>query len=148
MTQSLFRIGEVAKRAGVSVGTIRYYEKRKLLPTSHRSEGGYRLFAVETIDRLKFIKQAQEMGFSLDEITTLLTGGGGAGGCGQMRDLLQAKLQEISERMRALRGFMRTLERYLRACEDELARHGVASTCPVIVEIGDAARRDKRRNQS
>ncbi|HEV8484779.1 MAG TPA: MerR family transcriptional regulator [Blastocatellia bacterium] len=65
MTQSWLRIGEVAQRAGVSVGTIRYYEKRMLLPASPRSGGGYRLFAVETIERVKFIKQAQEMGFLL-----------------------------------------------------------------------------------
>ena len=135
MTQSWFRIGEVAHRAGVSVGTIRYYEKQGLLPPSHRSEGGYRLFAVETIDRLKFIKEAKDVGFSLKEITTLLRGGG-VGACSQMRDLLQSKLQEISERMKALRSFTSTLGRYLQACEDELARHGVAAKCPVTVQIG------------
>jgi DNA-binding transcriptional MerR regulator len=123
----------------VSVGTIRYYEKRKLLPVSPRSEGGFRLFAVETIERVRFIKQAQEMGFSLDEIKTLLTGGG-AGACGQMRDLLQAKLLEIGERMKGLRAFERTLRRHMQACEKELARHGAEAKCPVIVEIGHAAK--------
>src|SRR2546426_7323344 len=108
MTQSWLRIGEVARQARVSVGTIRYYEKRKLLPPSPRSEGGFRLFAVETIERVRFIKQAQEIGFSLDEIRTLLTGGG-SGACRQMRDLLHTKLEEISRRMKALRTFKRTL---------------------------------------
>ena len=144
MPQPWLHIGEVAKRAGVSVGTIRYYEKRNLLPPSQRSEGGYRLFAVETIERLKFIKQAQEIGFSLGEITTLLTGGG-IGACGQMRDLLQAKLQEISERMKGLRAFTRTLSRHLQACEGELARNGAAAKCPVIVEIGHAAKREAKK---
>ncbi len=139
MTQFWLRIGEVARRAGVSIGTIRYYEKRKLLPSSPRSEGGFRLFAVESIERVRFIKQAQEMGFSLDEIKTLLTGGG-VGACVQMRDLLQAKLQEIGERMKGLRAFGRTLSRHLQACEKELARHGAAAKCPVIVEIGHAAK--------
>ena len=141
MTQSWLRIGEIAQRAGVSVGTIRYYEKRKLLPISPRSVGGFRLFAVETIERVRFIKQAQEMGFSLDEIRTLLTGGG-VGACGQMRDLLQAKLLEIRERMKGLRGFERTLSSHLQKCEKELARHGAAAKCPVIVEIGHAAKRE------
>ena len=129
----------MAQRAGVSVGTIRYYEKRKLLPLSPRSEGGFRLFATETIERVKFIKQAQEMGFSLDEIRTLLTGGG-VGACGQMRDLLRAKLLEIGERMKGLRAFERTLTRHLQACEKELAKHGAAAECPVIVGIDHAAK--------
>jgi DNA-binding transcriptional MerR regulator len=144
VTQSWLRIGEIAQRAGVSIGTIRYYEKRKLLPLSPRSEGGFRLFAVETIERVRFIKQAQQMGFSLDEIRTLLTGGG-VGACGQMRDLLQAKLLEIRERMKGLRGFERTLSSHLQACEKELARHGAAAKCPVIVEIGHAAKREAKK---
>ena len=144
MTQSWRRIGEVAQRAGVSVDTIRYYEKRKLLPPSPRSEGGFRLFAVETIERVRFIKQAQEIGFSLDEIRTLLTGGG-SGACGQMRDLLHAKLEEISQRMKGLRTFKRTLTRHLQACEAELARHGAAAKCPVVAEISHATRSEVKK---
>lgn len=144
MNRSWLRIGEIAQRAGVSVGTIRYYEKRKLLPPASRSNGGYRIFAVETIERVRFIKQAQEMGFSLDDITTLLTGGS-VGACGQMRDLLQVKLLEIGERMKGLRVFERTLRRHLQACEKELARHGAEAKCPVIVEISHAAKREVKR---
>ncbi len=66
------RIGEVAKRAGVTIDTLRYYEKVKLLPTPTRSSGGFRLFAPEHIERVRFIKQAQELGFSLGEIRGLL----------------------------------------------------------------------------
>jgi DNA-binding transcriptional MerR regulator len=144
VTQSWLRIGEVAQRGGVSIDTIRYYEKRKLLPLSPRSEGGFRLFTVETIERVRFIKQAQEMGFSLDEIRTLLAGGGVAA-CSQMRDLLRVKLQEINQKMKGLRAFTRTLSRHLRACEDELARRGAAAKCPVIVEIGHAAKREAKK---
>jgi DNA-binding transcriptional MerR regulator len=144
VTQSWRRIGEVAQRAGVSVDTIRYYEKRKLLPPSPRSEGGFRLFAVETIERVRFIKQAQEMGFSLEEIRTLLTGGG-VGTCGQMRDLLHAKLEEIGRRMKGLRTFKRTLTGHLQACEAELARHGADAKCPVVVEISHATRPEVKK---
>ena len=144
MNQSWLRIGELAHRAGVSVDTIRYYEKRKLVPTSPRTEAGYRLFPPETIERVRFIKQAQEMGFSLDEITMLLTGGG-VGACRQMRDLLQAKLQEISQRMKGLRAFARALARHLQACEKELSRHGALAKCPVVVEIGRAAKREVKK---
>jgi len=128
----------------VSVDTIRYYEKRKLLSSSPRSEGGFRLFAVETVERVRFIKQAQEMAFSLDEIRTLLTGGG-VGACRKMRDLLQTKLEQINERMKRLRAFKRTLSRHLQACETELARHGAAANCPVIIEIGHAAKQEAKK---
>lgn len=144
MTRLGLRIGEVAERAGVSVDTIRYYERRSLLPRAPRSQGGFRVFALDAIERLRFIKQAQEMGFSLDEIRMLLIGGG-AGECRQMRDLLQSKMQEINQRMKALRVFSRTLTRHLRACEDELARHGAAARCPVVAKIGHAAKREARK---
>jgi len=144
VTQSWLRIGEIAHRAGVSVGTIRYYERRKLLPPLPRSDGGYRLFAVETIERLRFIKQAQELGFSLDEVRTLLTGSG-VGACAEMRDLLQTKLLEISRRMSGLRTFQRTLRRHLEACEKELAQHGTAAKCPVIAEIDLAVKREVKK---
>ena len=83
-------------------------------------------------------KGIEKATISLDEIGTLLTGGG-AVACGQMRDLLQGKLQEISDRMKGLRAFTGTLRRHLQACETELARHGPDATCPIIVEIGYAA---------
>jgi len=138
--QSGIRIGEIAQRAGVSVDTIRYYERLKLLPRAPRSEGGYRLFALEDVQRLRFIRQAQDLGFSLNEIRMLMAGGG-AVECRQTRDLLRSKLEETNQRMKALAAFSRILSRHLRACEDELAQRGEASNCPVIVEITDSAKR-------
>ena len=70
------QIGEVAKRAGVSVDTVRYYERLKLLPAAPRTSAGYRVFTSETIARVTFIKQAQELGFSLDEIGSLVASNG------------------------------------------------------------------------
>jgi MerR family mercuric resistance operon transcriptional regulator len=93
---------------------------------------------------VRFIRQAQEIGLSLDEIRVLLTGGG-AGECQQMRDVLRSKLSDIDERLKALREFSRMLSRHLRSCEDELARRGAAAKCPVIVEITHAARRKDKR---
>ena len=139
MAHNWLRIGEVAQHADVSVDTIRYYERRQLLATSPRSEGGFRLFAPDTIERVRFIKQAQAIGFSLDEIRTLLTGSGGST-CEQVRDLLQIKMNHVNERINALRAFRRMLGSYLQACEAELARKGSKAKCPVVVEIGHAAR--------
>ena len=141
MTQTWFRIGQVARGAGVSVDTIRYYEKRKLLPPSPRSEGGFRLFPADTIERVRFVKQAQDMGFSLDEIRMLL-GGGGVAACRQVRDLLGRKLEEVTGQIRRLQAFKRVLDRHLQACEVELAGKGAAARCPVIVGIGRAAKRE------
>jgi DNA-binding transcriptional MerR regulator len=65
MFQSEFRIGEVAAQAGVSVDTVRYYERRGLLPFVSRTHSGYRVFTAQAVERIRFIKQAQEIGFSL-----------------------------------------------------------------------------------
>ena|ERR1700730_2656663 len=97
------QIGEVAKRSGVSVDTLRYYEKVRLLPRPKRSSGGFRLFAPEHIERVRFIKQAQELGFSLEEMKGLLATGG-ADECRNVRDLLKRKLSELDDRLNWMTG--------------------------------------------
>ncbi|MEX2603214.1 MAG: MerR family transcriptional regulator, partial [Gracilimonas sp.] len=67
-----FKIGEVAKRANVNKETVRYYEKRKLIPKPDRRRSGYRIFTQRHIDQIRFIKRAQELGFTLSEIKELL----------------------------------------------------------------------------
>lgn len=134
MSQSGLQIGEIARRASVSIDTIRYYERRKLLPRSARSEGGFRLFSGETVRLVRFIKQAQEMGLSLDEIKELLTNGG-APQCKRVRDLLMAKIAELDERMTKLRRFRRMLLRHLADCESELQARGPAATCPMMTNL-------------
>ena len=89
MEQTEFRIGEVAMRSGVSVDALRYYERVKLLPRAKRSSGGFRLFGLDAIERVQFIKQAQELGLTLDEIKGLLATGG-AEECRRVRDLLSS----------------------------------------------------------
>ena len=125
------QIGEVAKRAGVSIDTLRYYEKVRLLPRPRRSAGGFRLFASEHIERVRFIKQAQELGFSLAEIKGLLATGG-ADECRKVRDLLKRKLGELDERLKAMKDFRQVLARQLSACDEELRQHGDSACCPVL----------------
>ena len=125
------QIGEVAKRAGVSIDTVRYYEKLRLFPRPRRSSGGFRLFAPEHIERVQFIKQAQELGFSLEEIKGLLTTGG-ADECRKVRDLLKVKLSDLDDRLKAMKGFRRMLARHLSACEIDLKQHGDSACCPVL----------------
>lgn len=142
MNSAALQIGELAARAGVSIDTVRYYERRNLLPVSPRTAGGFRLFAPETVARVQFIKQAQELGLSLDEIGALLASGG-ARECERMRDLLRLKLAELDERMQKLRAFRRTLAKHLAACEQELDERGKSARCPVLVNLAAPARKTK-----
>ena len=136
MRQSGLQIGEVATETGVSVDTVRYYERLRLLPRAARTEGGFRLFSPEAVERIRFIKHAQALGFSLSEIEQLLTGGGrGAADCESVRDLLRVKLTELDERLKVMRLFRRTLTDHLAECERELKEHGETAKCPVLVEI-------------
>lgn len=128
------RIGELAERAHVSIDAIRYYERRGLLPRAPRTAGGYRLFPASMVERLRFIKQAQELGFSLDEIGIL--GGSGSGAeCVRVHELLTVKLAELDGRLRRMREFRQTLAGYLAECEEELSRHANSPDCPVVAEI-------------
>lgn len=132
MDRSELKIGEVATRAGVSVDALRYYERMKLLPRTPRTSGGFRLFTHEHIERVQFIKQAQELGFSLEEIKGLLATGG-ADECRRVRNLIRLKLSELDDRLKALKDFRRVLARQLLACDEELEQHGESACCPVVV---------------
>ncbi len=133
--ENQLQIGEVAALAGVSVDAVRYYEKRRLLNRAPRTAGNFRLFTSDAVERIRFIKQAQEMGLSLDEIKVLLTSDGGATQCQRLRDLLKEKITSLDHQMKKLREFRRTLSHHLAACENELTRHGAAASCPVIVKM-------------
>lgn len=134
MSGNNLQIGEVATRAGVSVDAVRYYERLKLLPRAIRSSGGFRLFPVETVERVKFIKQAQETGFSLDEIKQLFSTGG-ANQCQAVRKLLQEKLAELETKIEQTRNFKQILSHHLTDCENELKAHGERAACPVMITI-------------
>jgi MerR family transcriptional regulator, copper efflux regulator len=138
MSQSELRIGELAIRAGVSIDTVRYYERQRLLPRAARTGGGFRLFKPEAVERIRFIKQAQEIGLTLEEIGELLSEGGAAE-CQRVHDLLHAKLEELDGKIKAMRSFRRTLARHYEACERELEEQGKSAQCPVLVEITHTA---------
>ena len=131
MVESGIQIGVLASRAGVSVDTVRFYERRRLLPRATRTGGGFRIFTSEAVERIRFIKQAQELGFSLEEIKGLLATGG-ADECQKVRDLLRLKLVELDDRLKGLKAFRRVLGRHLAACERELKQHGDSACCPVV----------------
>ena len=139
------RIGEFAALSGVSTDTIRYYEKVKLLPRAGRTSAGYRLYNNDDVERVHFIKQAQTLGLSLDEIRILLIAEGGDRECLQVRDLLQKKLIQLDEKLRLLRSFRHTLSNHLTVCEQQLREAGDRAECPVIVDLTHQQHSSKKR---
>lgn len=99
----LLKIGELKTRSGISVKTIRYYEELGLIQAAARTEGGFRLFTLEAIARLAFIKRSQSLGLSLQEIGEILQiHDQGKLPCHQVKQKLQAKVREIEQRIAEL----------------------------------------------
>ena len=96
-------IGTMAKRAGVRVDTVRFYERRGLLPEPTRSPAGYRTYSDETIDRIQFIRRAKTLGFSLDEIQKVLGLQDLGGAKADVKQLATTKLAQIDEKISDLR---------------------------------------------
>lgn len=122
--------GELAKRGGVNSETIRYYERRGLLPKPPRSAAGYRLFSAADVSRVRFIKRAQELGFSLDEIQELLAlRVSSTGTPGAVRKLAEAKLADIEEKIKSLHSMQTVLQTLTAAC---CGGGGEVSECPIL----------------
>lgn len=121
------RVGEVASRAGVNLQTIRYYEREGLLPSPPRSASGYRTFPDNAVQRVRFIKRAQELGFSLTEIRELLALSG-KGGVQLVRARTQSKIANIEEKMRTLQA----MKDVLTTLADRCPGCGPLSECPIL----------------
>jgi DNA-binding transcriptional MerR regulator len=137
------RIGQVAKETGLSIDTIRFYEKQGLLRRSARTEGGFRLFGSNDVQTLKFVRQAQELGFSLTEIRELLIlRAEHLPACSHVRQLLDQKLVAVQQKVEELRKLEHSLKLALRKCKRGLkaAGPGHEECCPVLEEISLAAR--------
>lgn len=127
-------IGQVAESADVQVQTIRYYERLGLIPPPQRSDSGYRLYSPEATARLRFIKQAQALGFSLDEVKEILRlKYGSRSPCECVRRLLGEKLARVDREMAALRRFRRELRKTLaRSQRRPRLPHAASAICPII----------------
>lgn len=111
-------IGRVASRTGLSVDTLRFYEKRGLI-APNRTPSGYRHFSEDVLDRLRFITDAKELGFSLREIKELLSlGVKSTRECGPVTRKAEAKLALMKQEIRRLQGLKRTLEKMIEDCGD------------------------------
>lgn len=127
-------IGEVAALAGVPAATVRYYERRGLLPAPSRTRSGYRQYGPDAAHRLAFIKHAQALGFSLDEIRELLElRVTDASSCSQVEAATQEKIRGIKQRIAELQRMQRTLEGLVRSCR---ARRPTVE-CPVLASLAE-----------
>lgn len=118
--KNVLTIGEAAARARVPVDTLRYYERRGIIPRPRRSASNYRLYPPETVTRLRFVKRAQELGFSLDEIKELLSLRAlPRARCTSARRRAEERMRAIDAKMRVLGGMRRALNRLVRECSGE-----------------------------
>lgn len=111
---ALLTIGRLAEQAGVNLQTIRYYQRRGLIEQPPRPLEGYRSYEPATVDRVRFIKQAQRLGFTLKEIGELLDMGDGH--CEDVQAMAEVKRNKIRQQIRELRRMQQVLDRYLEAC--------------------------------
>jgi MerR family mercuric resistance operon transcriptional regulator len=125
-------IGRLAKEAGVNLETVRYYERRGLLPRPPRSESGYRLFPDEAVGRLRFIRRAQELGFSLKEIRELLSlRVSRTANRSDVRRRAEAKIADIDSKMSSLASMKKTLRKLKRVCSG----CGPVAECPILESL-------------
>lgn len=130
-----FQIGELSKRSELSVDAIRFYERRKLLPTPIRTAGRFRLYTENDVERLHFIRQMQTLGFSLAEITRLAQLRADKGhACESVREFLRTKLAEVAVKIEDLEQVQADLKADLRKCNQALKhrRGKKACACPVL----------------
>ncbi|MBK8031238.1 MAG: heavy metal-responsive transcriptional regulator [Chloroflexi bacterium] len=128
--------GELAKQSGVNRETIRYYERNGLLPTPDRTEANYCLFAPKTVQRVRFIKRAQAVGFSLTEIKVLLDlKFSKEATCGSVRNVVRGKIAEIDEKIAALTAMRDVLVTLNEDCPG--GEHPI-SECPILESFSEA----------
>lgn len=112
--RSSLKIGEVSQLLGIGIEALRFYERSGLLGKPLRSSSGYRLYDEGVIERLAFIKKAQTLGFSLDEIGRIIKDAqNGSSPCDEVREIVRRRLAELDERMREMRRYRQELAQTL-----------------------------------
>ncbi len=127
-----FTIGEVAKAAGVGVETVRFYERKGLIPDPPRRPSGYRAYPKAVVDRIVFIRHAKELGFSLKEIGDLLSlRVARNANCARVKRRTEDKIRDIESKIRRLQRWRRTLRKLAEACDERRP----TSECPILGAI-------------
>ncbi len=127
-------VGQLAKEANVNIETVRYYERRELLPEPRRRESGYREYSPEDVFRIKFIKRAQELGFTLKEISELLAlWVDSKTKCARVKKQAEAKISGIEEKILLLKKMKAALGKLASSCNENEPRDG----CPILEYLNE-----------
>ena len=127
-------IGEVAAQAGVHTQTLRYYERRGIIEKARRGTSGYRLYSAEVVRLIRFIKRAQELGFTLEEIEELIALRKSRGRSrSQVRELAAAKMSDIERKIQQLQSIRQALGQLLKTC----ACQSGTLECPILEALDD-----------
>lgn len=138
MQRETLRTGEVAARAGVNIQTIRYYERRGILKEPERRTSGYREYPPDSVQLIRFIKRAQDLGFTLTEIEDLLRlRSDQDSACSEVRAAAEAKIRDIEQKVRHLRAMKRALGVLVASCVAE----GSPRHCPILEALADGKER-------
>lgn len=125
-------IGQVARQADVGVETVRFYERRGLLEEPPRKPSGYRQYGAEVVDRIRFIKRAKELGFTLNEINELLQLRlDPQGNCDEVRRRAEQKIVDIESKLKQLRAMKRAVSKLVRACASDRQ----PDSCPILESL-------------
>lgn len=128
------KIGQVAQRAGVGVETVRFYERQGLIDEPPRSTSGYRQYPEDTVTKLRFIKRAKDLGFSLSEVNEMISLRlDSTASASQVRSRAEAKIADIEEKLRDLQRVREALQDLVQSCD------GASSTaaCPILIALDD-----------
>ncbi|GAA5115165.1 MerR family transcriptional regulator [Haloechinothrix salitolerans] len=131
------RTSQLAEQAGVNTQTLRYYERRGLLPEPERELSGYRAYTADAVRTVRFIKRAQRLGFTLDDIEDLLhLAAGGPDHCDAVRSMAGTRIADVDRRIADLRAMRDALDRLVTTCDQPRAQrecpilHGIAHHTP------------------
>ena len=129
---TFLNIGQVAERTGLTVETVRFYEKKALIDEPQRSHAGYRQYPPETVKRVQFIQNAKDVGFTLKDIEELLALTRNPGtSCRDIKQRAMQKIEEVDHKIRELQRIHDALERMITKCD---GRSGL-SECPILEEL-------------
>ncbi len=132
MTPSM-TIGKLAKAADVAIDTVRYYEREGLLPKPHRTASGYRVYAEDSVRRLRFIRRAKALGFQLSDIASLLRLTDNDGASASVRALTLQHLELVNHKIEDLLNVRDALQTLADRCDGE----GCIHHCPIIDALND-----------